>query len=349
VVLAFGALPSLLEVGSSTTFTATVTTAGPARAVRDVRVTVAVPTGLSVPAAPAGCSLATAVVVCPLGTLPAGQTRTVRVAAVASAVGTHVVTATAITGTPDDVPADNTQTAAVQVVPVGTLPHADLAVTLSRANRPAYVGATKETMTIAVTNRGPQVTPDVSLETTYPDFVKPVGAPGCVAGGPPCSLGAFGAGETRTFTVTMSVLKIGTGTITARVTGRSSDPNLADNETSLPLTAKQASLRLLPPIGEPGFVTLAFGENMPPGGRVMVMWDKGVTAAPGPYTVGPDGTVRIPVLVVRRDALGERLLVATSPDGIFGPVHRTMLVVPRTVSVATPVLVGRAGPVLGRN
>jgi hypothetical protein len=147
----------------------------------------------------------------------------------------------------------------------------------------------------------------------------------------------------------MAVLKIGTGPITARVTGTSSDPDPADNSASVPITVEQPTLRLLPPIGEPGFVTLAYGENLPPGGRVTVTWDPGVTAAPGPYTVEPDGTVRIPVLLVRRDALGDRVLVASSPDGIFGPVDARMLVVPRTVSVSVPLLIGREPPFLGRN
>jgi hypothetical protein len=210
------------------------------------------------------------------------------------------------------------------------------------------VGATNEVVTIAVTNRGPEAAPDVALTTTYPSFVAPTGTPPCVPGGPPCPLGALAVGETRTLTTSLAVLKVGSGVITAGVRAMAADPDTSNNDVSLPLTVLQPTFRLLPPIGEPGFVTLAYGQDFPAGRDVTVAWDPGVTAVPGPFRVAADGTIRIPVLLVRRDELGTRVLVISSDAGDFGPVQRDMLVVQRSTSVNRPPPL-RPEPILGRD
>jgi hypothetical protein len=349
LALTLTAEPSLLEVANTTTLTATVANAGPSPA-GDAAAVLVVPAGLSVPAAPEGCSVAGDTVVCPMGTVAAGAQRAVSVVARAEETGVHSVTAVATTRTPDTVPDDNTTTTTVEVVAAGTLPDADLSVSLDHSGT-TYVGATSDPLTITVANRGPDPAPEVTLATTYPAFIDAAGTPACLGGGSPCGLGTLAAGESQTFTVAMAVTETGTGTVTAQVAGRASDPDPRNNEASLPLTVLRPTLRLLPPIGEPGFVTLAYGEDFPPRAQVLVGWDPGITAAPGPYTVEPDGTIRIPMLIVRRDELGERILVATSTDGRFGPVQSQdrMLVVPRSVSLSSPTLIDRDDPILGRD
>jgi hypothetical protein len=82
----------------------------------------------------------------------------------------------------------------------------------------------------------------------------------------------------------------------------------------------------------PGFVALAYGEDFPPGAKVKLSWLPGITTYSGPFTVAADGTLRVPMLIVGRDQLGPRKIVAASIDHRFGSVDNTMLVVPRTES-----------------
>ncbi|HEY0357220.1 MAG TPA: hypothetical protein VGD11_01485, partial [Mycobacteriales bacterium] len=347
VAVTLTADPQQVAPGGSTTLTATVTNAGPAPA-GDTALTLDVPAGLSVSTVPAGCSATGGRVVCRLGTLPVDGTRTVSVVAVGAEPATAVVAATATTPTPDDVAADDSATVTVFVVLPNSPVGADLVVSVSPSANPAFVGATNEVVTIAVTNRGPEAAPDVALTTTYPSFVAPTGTPPCVPGGPPCPLGALAVGETRTLTTSLAVLKVGSGVITAGVRAMAADPDTSNNDVSLPLTVLQPTFRLLPPIGEPGFVTLAYGQDFPAGRDVTVAWDPGVTAVPGPFRVAADGTIRIPVLLVRRDELGTRVLVISSDAGDFGPVQRDMLVVQRSTSVNRPPPL-RPEPILGRD
>jgi hypothetical protein len=297
-----------------------------------------------------GCTAGEGQVVCPFGTLPPDGKRTVDLVAWGTEPATYVVTATATTGTPDDVAADGSATVTVFVVVPGSRVGSDLLVSVAPSADPTYVGATNEVVTIAVTNRGPEAAPDVSLTTTYPDVVTPKGEPPCTADAATCPLGELAAGETRTLTVPLAVLKVGDGPITAGVTARAGDPDTSNNQVTVPLTVRQPRFRLLPSIGEPGFVTLAYGQDFPPNAEVSVAWDRGVTAVPGPFTVAPDGTIRIQVLVIRRDEdLGKRVLVVSSDAGDFGPVQQTMLVVPRSTSVNVPAQVRPEAPILGRD
>jgi hypothetical protein len=138
----------------------------------------------------------------------------------------------------------------------------------------------------------------------------------------------------------MTMLAVGSGRITATVTSTAQDPDRADNRVSTVYVVRQPRLRVLPSVGDPGFVPLAYGEDFPPGADVVLVWSAGITPDPGPYRVGPDGTLRVPYPIVRRDTLlGARMLVATSPDGRFGKLRADMLVVPSTFS--PPRLVGR--------
>jgi hypothetical protein len=88
-------------------------------------------------------------------------------------------------------------------------------------------------------------------------------------------------------------------------------------------------------------VVLAYGEDMPPGTEVEVAWsartpsgeDFGspITINRGPFEVSEEGTVRIPLLVLRRDDLGTRFLTAVSLTAEFADLETTLLVVQRTL------------------
>ncbi len=108
--------------------------------------------------------------------------------------------------------------------------------------------------------------------------------------------------------------------IVARVTTTTPDPNLANNRHRALLDVLQPELHILPAVAHPGQVVLAYGEQMPPGTEVEVDWStrslrrglrNPITVNRGPYQVADDGSVRIPLLVLRRDLPGERVLTAT--------------------------------------
>jgi hypothetical protein len=331
--------PAGIHPGETSTVTVTVTNHGPGRA-GDTAVTVDVPPGLAVASTAPPCAAAGATVGCTFGGIEPGGTRTGTIVVRGVTTGDHTVTVTVTTPSPQTGPASDTQSVVIRVG-TGTVvpPGADLALTLVPVHNPGFVGG-QENLAITVTNKGPDPVPDVSLVTTYPPVVSASGQPPCVAGGPACSLGSLAAGESRTVTATMTMLTVGSGRITATVTSTTLDPNPADNQASTVYAVHQPRLRMLPSVGDPGFVPLAYGEDFPPGAPVMLVWSVGITPDPGPYQVGPDGILRVPYPIVRRESLlGARMLIATSPDHRFGEIRADMLVVPSTFS--PPRLVGR--------
>lgn len=83
-------------------------------------------------------------------------------------------------------------------------------------------------------------------------------------------------------------------------------------------------LRLDPPLGPPGFVTVAIGSRFPPNTAVTLDWEPGL----GLLRVVSDraGSFRVPVVVLPRDVLGPRRLVASGAGLSF--VSASYLVVP---------------------
>ncbi|WP_127573075.1 DUF11 domain-containing protein [Georgenia faecalis] len=202
---------------------------------------------------------------------------------------------------------------------------------------------------------------------------------GCLAADGSCALGALVPGASRELTLTLGPVQAGSGDITVGVgavpspapgdsTSPPDDPTLppgdrtsppddpapapddpapapddapvSDTDTA-PMEVLQPRLRLLPPIAVPGEATLAYGVDFPPGAEIDLAWDPGITSWRGPFVVRPDGTLRVPVLIVPKDQLGNRDLTATSVAGpTFGEVTApSMLVVPRTYS--PPSFLGR--------
>lgn len=194
--------------------------------------------------------------------------------------------------------------------------------------------------TFMVTNRGPSTAQAVTLAPSYPPGVTAAGPQPCLAGGgPACAVGTLLPGQSRLLTVDLLLTAAGTGSIAGLVTTTTLDPVPANNRAARAFTVEQPTLRLLPPIGPPGFVTLAFAEHLPPGSSVTLRWLGGITANPGPFPVESDGTLRLPVLVLRRDSLGQRQAELTGAPGLFGAVKAPMLVVARPL--APPRFLGR--------
>ena len=170
----------------------------------------------------------------------------------------------------------------------------------------------------------------MTVALDYPtDLVTPVSLEPCRNGLLPCALGTIAPHGLRTFDVPMTMKKAGTAVIAAKVTTSSADSRPANDADSVSLKVIQPTVRLLPAVARPGRVTMAYGEKMPPGTRVRLQWDPGITISTGPFKVGADGTMRAPLPLVRHDLLGNREIVATSTTGAFGEVRGPMLVVER--------------------
>ena len=95
---------------------------------------------------------------------------------------------------------------------------------------------------------------------------------------------------------------------------------------TIPPPTPGALLLVTPSLGPGGFVTTALGSGFPANQPVTLGWSPGI----GIYSAmaGPDGTFTSPVLIMNRDVLGPRTLVATS-GGVSASA--SFLVVPSTV------------------
>jgi hypothetical protein len=135
-----------------------------------------------------------------------------------------------------------------------------------------------------------------------------------------------------TTTSTTSPPIIGSTTTTTTTTTRPTVPGSIPTTTvtlpptvDIPPPTPGATLVVTPALGPAGFVTGAVGTGFPPG-PVELTWSGGIGTT---MTIaGPDGTFSARVLVLPRDRLGPRALVAT---GGGTSTFAAFLVVPSTV------------------
>ncbi|MFG2134625.1 HYR domain-containing protein [Streptomyces sp. NPDC048751] len=247
-------------------------------------------------------------------------------------IGKTTVTCTAT----DDAGNTGTDTAVVTVVlipPVPVAPSADLAVTVAADPQPAFTGGTV-TATFTLTNAGPDNATDIVLTTGTPGAATMVSPQDRCTAGSPCTLKAGGRIQVTT---RLSYDKATSGTLTARVAGKPTDPRTANNTDTLRLRVLQPVLTASPVVARLGDVVLAEGRDFPAGTVVRLKWSQGITAATAPVRVSADGTFRTQVLVLRKDRTGPRLLRATGPG--YDPLTAKILVVPR--SLQPPDFIGR--------
>ncbi len=291
---------------------------------------------------------------CTIGSLPVDGVVTYVVTfshPVPVAAGT--VTATVTSTSEDPVPANNTATATYQVMLVAP-PVADLAVFLGIDKPTGYVGG-KRIVLVRVRNLGPQIAQGAKLIVSWPAGVvasSPVPGPdpltpplkptpACLPAGLLCSLGNIAPGTDALYRVVLTTATEGDFTLTAKVNATTIDPVLPNNTDTLELPVLQPAIRLVPSVARPGQVVLAYGENMPPSTQVVLSWGvgEGLPIHAAPITVLADGTIRRPVLILRREQLGDRTITATSTTEEFTPVTGDILIVLRSLS--PPDLVGR--------
>ncbi len=232
--------PSSVQHNQNVTYALTVTNNGPSTAVAPT-LTDTLPVGQTFLSSNAGCtgsSGSPVVVTCALADLPAMSSDMVMIVARAGAVGTGLTDmASVLSVTPDSNLANNSASAAVDVVP-----SADLSLTKSSAPNPAIAGQ-QVTYTLTATNAGPDTALAAVIVDTLPAGSTFQGAsPGCTfdpstgpAGTVTCPVGdlAFGASATVQVVVLATA---GSPVNSANVSSTTAEPNPADNTATATTT-----------------------------------------------------------------------------------------------------------------
>ncbi len=328
VTVSVAGTPAL--VGAPVLATFTVTNHGPTPAVE-----VALDTGFT-----AGASLTAAVTPpdcradgsgCGFALLAVGESRAYQVQVQHLEAVTGAATGTVVADNPDPLGSNNTASAPYR------FQAADLQVRVRIDENVGYVGGSR-VAGVTVRNIGTDPVDDVLLTATWSDLVLPDVAPplppatpGCLPAGDGCALGTIAAGDKRSFLVVLSPLAEGIAPITAKVETSTAEVTTENNQDAADLEILQPTIRVLPSVAPPGRVVLVYGENMPPESEISLAWAPGINIHTGPFGVSEDGIVRVPLLIVRHDLLGTRLITATSTEDLFTPVEGVMLVVPRTL------------------
>jgi uncharacterized repeat protein (TIGR01451 family) len=191
--------PASVTPGLALTFTITVTNNGPSDAA-GVSVADVTPTGLNFASTSGACTTAFP---CALGTIPAGETRTITVTyqVPPGYAGANPIlnTASVTSVSNDPTPGNEAQTASVSVNP----PAADLAITNTG---PASITPGQTVVyTITVTNNGPSDAASVSVADLAPSGLSFLSNSGACSGAYPCAIGPVAAGTTQTITTTYQV------------------------------------------------------------------------------------------------------------------------------------------------
>src|SRR3984893_12850723 len=101
---------------------------------------------------------------------------------------------------------------------------------------------------------------------------------------------------------------------------RADDLRQREADATYTIPCLQPSVALDPPIGPPGFVTIAVGSGFPANSTIVVLnWQSPALRSPLPAAIKTDanGAFRLPILVMYHDLLGPRLLqaIVANPSG----------------------------------
>ncbi|MFZ1753951.1 MAG: DUF11 domain-containing protein, partial [Caldilineaceae bacterium] len=231
-------LPDPVIVGSTLLYQIVVTNSGPSTA-RSVLITDTLDANVAYVGGTPGCSASGSTVVCAVGDIPAGETRSVliEVRVDPSLSVTTILNNNVTVGslTPDPVN-NNTDSESTTANP-GALVPTDLAI--AKTASPATVKAGElVTYTLTVTNNGVGVAANVQVIDALPiddaSLVSVNSSQGTCNGGVTCQLGDMNVNATATITVVVRVDSDQTTPIlnTARVSASNPDNNPGNNESS---------------------------------------------------------------------------------------------------------------------
>jgi hypothetical protein len=228
-----------------------------------------------------------------------------------------------------------TDTAEFEVLPAPVPPSADLAIAVDVAPDRTYTGRPARA-TVTVTNAGPDAATGVVIGSSWPraDTRQLSSLTRCTASRP-CTVPPGGRIELTQRATYRDAIR---GDVDVTVRGTLPDRRAADNRDTDRLRVLEPSLEVTPQVAKPGQAVLARGKDYPPGERVTVAWNVGITADRTPVTVGRDGTFEAQLLVLRKDRLGPRLLRVTARN--LDRLEEPVLVVQRNLQ--PPDFAGRS-------
>ncbi|MFL6077867.1 MAG: hypothetical protein ACJ73S_31270 [Mycobacteriales bacterium] len=342
-------------VNTTTNLTATIVNGGPAGA-RNVHLALTLPPAgatrhiqvqtisITSPSPPTGATCSVGTLTCDIPSLASGGTVAVTISVLGTSVtGTpgDLVTAT-VSGTVLDVAPVNDSASTSVIVQSPPTGFRNVGVAASATPSPSFAGGDDVVVTFTVTNNGAVALNGVTLTSQFPETTTPkpaIPSKGTCATPLSCVIGTLAVGATATVKVPLSPLREAPSEVASTtVTNATGDDDATDNSAKATFRVLQPTFTLNPPLGAPGFVTIATGVNFPPGTTVNFHWDLGIDASGSGVVVQPNGTFTTQVLILRKDLLGNRILTASGPH--FGAVPTvTYLVVPR--SQQPPRFVGR--------
>jgi Tol biopolymer transport system component len=276
---------------------------------------------------------------CNLGPIAPGQVITIEVTLSPDAEFGGDVVGTVVAPESTGSEADNTSRTRIDVV------SADIAVAVTAAPNPSFVGGDAIVVRYTVTNPGGGTTAPVRFTAALPEPLLPPLAvavtdnsgqapPACANPTSGCDLGPFPVEREVVIQVTLKAAATASGEAVGTVEMSFESPGKgANNIARAPVVVLAPTIVVTPDAGKPGYVPTIVGRNFPPGAKVHLRWDRGVTAWPDPVTVGADGTFRAPMIILHKDVRGMRNMVAThaadlpDPGPKFGPTVAPCLVV----------------------
>ncbi|GIF07203.1 DUF11 domain-containing protein [Actinoplanes siamensis] len=328
VTTALVSSPGKVTTGKTATVALSVTDRGPVTA-HGVRVRIATPVGFQVTALEADlgtCDVAG--LFCDLGTPGIGKTVGVRVTLTATSAGTVVVRWTAGGWLADAAPRDNQAAAEFTAeAPPAASPSAPpsaspslsppvvrpptpplpplLQVSVVITPTPTWVGH-RTTVRYTVRNIGGSTATGVTINPRLPRGIPVVTRPGN------CDLTVCRIGDlTPGASTELTFILVPPKKITTTVQGTINADTLTARRVSTPLVVLQPRILANPELGPPGFVTIIRGFDFPPGVRVRLAWDTGVTVAANPAVPDAGGRFDAQLLVLWKDELGPRQVIAT--------------------------------------